>query len=179
MLTAAQRTTLKNAILAETNPTLVAARNAGNIGAIADFYNADSTNYVWKSGVDVSDIFSMITWASMTPVDTPDGTQAWANRSLACQGKQFNLQTMLAGRETLPSGKVNIRAGLQDALTNIPAGPGGSTIAANWVGVRDFMKRLATRCEVLFAPGGTQSAPGDLVFEGYITVEEVIQTLNG
>ena len=179
MLTSTQRAALKAAILAETNPTLVAARTAGNIGAIADFYNASSSSYVWKSSVAVSDIFSMITWASMTPVDTPDGTQAWANRSLACQGKQFNLQTMLAGRETLPSGKVNIRAGLQDALTNIPAGVGGSTISANWIGVRDFMKRVATRCEVLFAPGGTQAAPADLVFEGYVTVEEVILAMNG
>lgn len=179
MLTLAQRTALKAAILAETNSTLVAARATGNVGAIAEFYNAESAAYVWKSSVPVSDIFSMITWASMTPVDVPDGTQAWANRSLACQGKQFNLQTMLAGRETLPSSKANIRAGLQDALTNIPAGPGGTAIAANWVGVRDLMKRLATRCEALFAVGaGSQGAPSDLVFNGYVTVEEVIQAIN-
>lgn len=156
-LTAAQLTTLKNDINAD--PTLSAYPNNvdGNI-AIAQAYNllAAPDFFVYRTNAPVAEIFDQVTWANFTPADAPDTTVQWTNRSLACQGKQFNLQIITQGRETVNAAKTNIRAGLQDALTGLPSGTGGTTRTANWVGVRDnVLARKATRAEKLFASGGT------------------------
>jgi hypothetical protein len=98
----------------------------------------------------------------------------WNSRSLACQGKQFNLQNLTIGRTTAPMKRTNYRAAMQDCLTNIPAGASGALISANWVGVRDGAKFLATRLEKLLATGaGTQATPSDLSFEGSVSHQDI------
>lgn len=179
-LTPAQLITLKAAIAAETDPTFVANRTAGATGAMAAFYNTDSAVTVWRSFTTVDTLFNAIAWANLTPVDAADSTQLWMNRALAAQSKQFNLQTLLAGRTTLNTGFVNIRNGLQDALTNLPTGAAGAIIAAGWVnGVRLAVQRLAKRGEALFAAGGagTPATPHDLVFEGTVSNNDIILAL--
>lgn len=179
MLTPAQLQTLKAAIAAETDATFVGYRTQGATGLMAEWFNLASTFVVWRSWTPTDEIANAISWQSLTPADAPDGTQTWANRSLACQGKQFNLQSLLLASGTrLASGKANVRAGLQDALTNVPAGAGGSLLAANWVGVRTAIQRNATRGEKLFATGtGTAVAPGNLEFEGNISDADIVQAL--
>ena len=175
-LTTAQIAILKAAITAEIDPTFVALRQAGATGAMTEWYNAPSTYVVWRSTTPAADIFDAIVWANLTPADTPDGTAQWQNRSLACQGKQFNIQTLLAGRETIGSGKPNVRSGLQDALTNVPAGAAGANIAAGWAAVRVAMQRAATRAEKLYATGlGTAATPGVLGFEGGLVEYDIVQ----
>lgn len=175
-LTPAQIAVLKAAITAEIDPTFVALRQAGATGAMTEWYNAPSTYVVWRSTTQAADIFDAIVWANLTPADTPDGTAQWQNRSLACQGKQFNIQTLLAGREAIGSGKPNVRAGLQDALTNVPAGAAGANIAAGWATVRVAMQRAANRAEKLYATGlGTAATPGVLAFEGGLVEYDIVQ----
>jgi hypothetical protein len=143
---------------------------------IADAYKATAVPdfTVWRSTTSADDVFNGITWANLTPNDAPDASQAWLNRALACQGKQFNVQTMLSGRTTVASGKINIRAGFQDALTNVPSGAAGAAVSAGWVTVRDGMKRSANRGEKLFATGnGAFATPADLVFEGNLTWQDI------
>jgi hypothetical protein len=179
-LSASQLATLKADIAAD--GVLSALPNFGDGPyTIAKAYNVlDATFTVWRSNTSADDIFNGVVWANMTPADAPDGTQTWLNRAMACQGKQFNLQTMLTGRSTIASGRSSIRAGLQDALTNVPAGAGGATVAAGWVSVRDSMKRLATRAEKLFSTGGNGAfaTPSDLNFEGQISFQDVIDARN-
>lgn len=85
---------------------------------------------------------------------------------------------LLAAQGALASGLTNIRTGLQDSLTNIPAGVAGAKISAGWTAVRTAMQRIATRGEKVFATGtGTPAAPGVLAFEGQVTDYDVVQAL--
>jgi len=178
MLTPAQLATLLAAFNAQTDPAFVAARAEGNVGAMVDFYNGDSTFIVWRTTTPASAVMDAILWANFTPQDAPDGTQAWANRSLACQGKQFNVQTLLTGREQIASNRPSIRAGLQDALTAIPSGAGGATKGGGWNGVASAMQRPARRFEALYATGtGTAAVPGELVVDGPLSIEEAIRAI--
>jgi len=175
MLTDQQLAALKADIISQIDPTLVGYRAAGATGQIADWYNQNLSSFVvWQTAVDINVIFDNIVWANLTPVDSPDGTATWTNRSLCCQGKQFNIQTILAGRGSINSAKANIRAGLQDALTAIPSGSGGASQNAGWTSVRSAMQRFATNGEKIFATGtGTAVTPGFLVVEGILSYEDV------
>ena len=176
-LTAPQLQALKADILA--NPDL-AAQPAGPDGsfAIAALYNLEASPIfvVWRTVTPIADIENAITWANFTPTDTPDASQTWMNRALACQGKQFNLQIMIQGKALISSGRANIRAGLNDATTNIPSGVGGALLSGGWLTIKAAMTRNATRAERLFATGtGTSGTPGDLVFEGKLTYQDIEQ----
>ena len=162
-LTPSQLTTLRSAIIADVN--LAAARAARSTQAIADYLNQLSTTQVWRTSVETKVLFDQITWANMTPNDPPDGSLGWQCRALACQGKQFNLQLIFGSRDTIDPSKTNVRAGLQDALTNVPSGTGGAVVSAGWVNVRTAMQRTATNFENIFA---TPGSPSSLVVEGVI-----------
>jgi hypothetical protein len=178
-LTPSQLQTLAAAIAAETDAGFVINRTAGATGAMADFFNAASTNIVWKSTTTVDDIFNNVTWANLTPTDAPDTTQQWMNRALMCQSKQFNLQTMLSGRQSLRTNNNTVRAGLQDCLTNLPSGTAGALITGGWPNVKLAIQRPATKGEALFIVGaGTTSTPVDLVLEGQITNDNIVAAIN-
>lgn len=185
-LTTANKQALKAAVAAETDPEFVTLRNAGSTGAMADWLNQPlaATWYAWRTSMPVSDVMDQVIWANMTPaeavpVDTTLNTSIWHARSLACQGKQFNLQTMLQGRETINPSKANIRAGLQDALTSIPSGVNGNNRNAGWSALQLMLSRPVTRGERIFATGtGSQAVPGTLVVEGLVTDQNVVEALN-
>jgi hypothetical protein len=176
MLTTAQLTILKAAI--DADPALNnLPLSDDDAFFIASAMNAQATPdyFVWRPDTPVQSVFDAINWANMTPVDAPDGTALWTNRSLACQGKQFNLQTMLSGRDTISSNKPSIRAGLQDALTGLPSGAGGAARSGGWSNVQLAMQRLATRVEKLLIVSGTGStaSPALMGFEGPLTYGDV------
>ncbi len=173
-LTPAQQTILRNAVKAE--PTMQTAITTRDSTVLVAWFNEVNVTpfYVWKTSVSTSDIYDNITWANFTPSDTPDGTQIWANRSLACQGKQFNLQTILVGRDSVNPTKSNIRSGLQDALTGIPSGASGATKSGGWNNVQAIMYRNTTRAEQLLSTGtGTTGSPALMGFEGSISQNDV------
>lgn len=178
-MTPAQISTLRAAMLSE--PALTTAIAAGATGEIAQFYNTNTASFtVWKTNAQAIAIYDKIIWANMTPVDVADGSVLWTNRSLACQGKQFNLQTILQGRTSIDASKANIRAGLQDALTGLPSGAAGANQGAGWVNVNLSLQRIATNGEKLFAAGvGTPAAPALLVFEGNVSDDDVVFAFYG
>lgn len=177
-LSPAQLPVMKAAILAETDPTFVALRQANNENGMAAWYNSPSTFFVWKTSVATGDLFDAIQWANLTPGPAPDGTAQWTNRSLACQGKQFNLQTILTGRDAINPSKSRIRGGLQDALIDIPSGNNGALRTAGWDQVLLMLYRAANRVERVFATGaGTELAPGLLTFEGTINAQDISDAL--
>lgn len=179
-MTPAQLAILKADILAD--PELVAWITAGRPNQITAVYNADAAPdfIVWKTQVRTEDVFDSITWSALTPADNPDSTQDWANRSLACQGKQFNLQTILTGRQSISGAKPAVRAGLQDALTNVPSGTAGALVNAGWAAVKATLSRKATRGEKLFATGaGTTASPATLGIDGLVTDADVEYALRG
>ena len=177
-LTPAQLPALRDAILVETDPAFVAARQINDETAMARFLNAAAAPafYVWKSSVPTGELFDAIVWANLTPSPVPDGTAAWTNRSLACQGKQFNLQTILTGRESINPSKSRIRNGLQDALTDVPSGNNGNARQAGWTEVLALLYRPATAGEKIFATGaGTDVSPALLAVEGKIGRQDIVQ----
>ena len=152
---------------------------------IAIWYNATASPdfIVWRD-LPMEDVLNLIDFAKMTPADavptTPDlSVQVWNARAMSCQSKQFNLQNLTIGRSTAPMKRANYRAGMQDCLTNIPAGASGATIAANWTGVRDAAKKKATRGEKVLATGaGTTATPADLTFEGSLSYQDIAEARN-
>lgn len=174
-MTPSQNAVIKADILA--NPDLNSApMNGDGAWAISDLYNliAIPDFYVWRTNVPTQEIFDAITWANLTPADVADGTQIWLNRAMACQGKQFNIQTLVTGRDFINASKVNIRVGFQDALTQIPSGVGGANRAAGWATLQLIMSRKATRLEKLLATGaGTQAIPALMSFEGLVNYQTI------
>lgn len=187
MLTAPQLAILKAAILAETDSTVVTARTPATRDdrVIAAFYNQPSTFYVWKSSVDTEAIFEAIDWAKLTvtdqatTADSPQVAAAQTNWHLGCQGKQFNLQIVLQGRQTINATRLKTRQMLTDALQNLPSGAGGALQDAGWTQVKQALYRAATRGEALYATGtGTTGVPGLLTFEGAVSLDDVSTVLN-
>ena len=168
ILNETQLATLKAAIIAD--PNLAAARDIhSGVGTqmIADYLNTDSDLTVWRTSVQTQVLLDSITSANLTMNYAPDGTLDWLCRSESCRGKQANLDMILGNRETINPSLPNIRAGLQDALTNIySVAPPGQPISAGWVAVRAAMQRLATNFEKIFA--NKQASPASLVVEGQI-----------
>jgi len=179
-LTANQRLALKNYI--NSQPALAAQPpDSTGADAIAKVLNAEATPafYVWSTNADVGAIRAKVTWANLTPADAPDGTQAWANRSLQCQGKQFNLQLILPYAGTIDASDANLRAGLQDALTAIRSGVGGVSQSAGWAGVQGVLTRKARLIEKVLADtsggqdGSTKALAATMAVEGEIGYDVV------
>lgn len=178
ILSAVQKTTLKAFINGDGNIS-GQAQNGDGATVIAAYVNTvvSPDFFVYRSAIPVQEIYDQIIWANLTPTDAPDATLQWQNRELVCQGKQFNLEILLQGQVTVSGARANVRAGLQDALTNVPSGVSGATVAAGWVGVRDnVLARKATRLEKLFATGqsGASSAlAATMAIEGPISYQDV------
>lgn len=190
MLTPAQKTALKNFIAADNTLNAFANDESGAFAIAALMDVAASPDFfVYRPNVPVHDIYDQVQWSKLTPADavptdTALNAAVWQARSLACQGKQFNLQTMVMGQQTINASKSNVRAGLQDALTNVPSAASGVTQAAGWVGVRDnALARKATRTEKLFADtaGGNGAAAATaavLVIEGKLSIADIVDARN-
>ena len=123
MLTTAQKATLQAYIAADPVFSTM-AHNEDSASFISDeLYKENSPAWVvWRSTTPIADVVDAITWSNYTPsvASAGAGTDA-TNWRLDCQGKQFNLQMLLANPSgNISSGKANIRAGFDDALKLIP-----------------------------------------------------------
>lgn len=177
-LTSQQKATLKAFI--DADPVMSALpQNSDGAFAIAASLNvvADPAYFAWRPVTPASEIMDAITWANLTPNDTADGTATFTNRALVCQAKQLNLQILLQGRESVATGKSNVRSGLTDALTNVPSGANGAPVDAGWLGagkVKTAITRTVTVFEQVFASGsGTTGTPSTLALEGPISYQDV------
>jgi hypothetical protein len=183
-MTPAQLTTLAAAIIA--NPTWSAyPMSADGYYDLARVLSqqASPVFWVWSTNADVAAIRAAVVWANLTPADAPDGTQAWANRSLQCQGKQFNLQMIIPFTGTLNAADQNLRIGLQDALQGVRSGAGGVAQDAGWSAVRNTLARKATYIEQILADtsvgnGSTRTLSATMVFEGSISDADVMVARN-
>lgn len=178
-MTPAQLQILKTAINAD--PVMAAyPMNGDGYYDLATYLNQNRADfYVNSDAAPVKAIFDVVGWAKYTPTDTPDDTQTYTNRALAAQCKQINLQVMLTGREVIDCSVSGVRAGLQDATSNLPTGAGGGNVSGGWANVKLAIQRLATRGEAVFATGtGSTASPAELVFKGQINPVDVEQARN-
>lgn len=180
-MTPAQLAVIKADIAAQPDMNTLPANSDGSY-AIAALYNKPSSTTVWRTDAPVSAILDAINWSLYTPNDAPDNTATYTNRALNIQTKQMNLQNMIQGRDRLDCSKVNIRAGLRDAVTAVPAGTGGASVSpggASGVTVLNNCTRLATRLEALLAAASQGSDTTGTVtarvmtFEGSVGYQDI------
>ena len=152
MLTHAQLTVLKAAILAE--PSLAEALSSADDIAIASFFNeqASPSFVVWKSSLTPEE--------ARTAISGGDGLSQLDNLTA---GKRDSLLWLFEG-ETHPSNEAQ-RAAIQGLC-----GTQNTLKAA----ILAAQKRMATRFEKLFAVGtGTDASPATLTVEGELTYADV------
>ena len=182
-MTPSQLAAIKADILANADMNTLPANSDGSF-AIAALYNqpAVPTFTVWRTDASVAAILDAINWSLYTPNDAADGTAIYTNRLLAVQTKQMNLQNMVQGRDRLDCSKVNIRAGLRDAVTSVPAGTGGAAVSpggASGAAVLNNCTRPATRIEKLLATASQGSDTTGAVtarvlgFEGSVSYQDI------
>lgn len=193
-LASAQLTALANDIAANTatvtlNTGVQSAMNTiahtvDNAYTVAAWYNQPASpaffgNY---ASVPLAQVKGAVSWKNLTPADAPDGTTTWTNRSLACQGQQFNLQMLITpagAQNTLDATQQNVLQGLKDALNSVPSGVGGASQSAGWNAVQKVLCRTGTYAEKLFADttNGTGAdnthAASFGPFEGAIAAKDV------
>ena len=188
-LTTAQKQALKAAIIE--NPTWAAfPMNSDGYFELAAVLNqpANPAFPVWRTDAQVSSIMDSITWANYTPNDVVGGsdTDPLLSRKigwlLTVQTKQINLQLMLQGRDRLNCSPPNVRAGLRDAVIQVPTGAGGALTSpggASGATVLNVCTRSATEGEKVLAAAsqGSDTTGGVtarvLGFEGNLTGADV------
>lgn len=154
-MTNAQLLTLKAAILAD--PALTAHVTIGNHTAIADYMNSDASPdwIVWRTSLSRAQIYDAMNWTTFIA---------------RTQGERDAFNAILVDGALNPS-LPNIR----QAFTDIFSGGTGATLRA---ALTAAAQRKATRTEKLFTTGtGTAASPALLVFEGFITHEDVANAL--
>lgn len=152
-----QLQTLRDAILAETDPTFVEYRTQGATGAMAAFFNAPASPafYVWRSNYTAEQIAAAID-AGVTQLD---GLSASKRESLLWWAGRNHDATQASVQAA-----INDLCGAQNTLKNA---------------VLDGGKRTLLKGEKLFATGtGTLAAPGALgSFEGNIGNGDIVAAL--
>lgn len=160
-LTPAQKTALKNDIIAATDQAMVdleaSPDNSDLAFAVAALYNlaASPAFTVWRTNIPVSDCKKATTWTE------------YIGRS---QGERDAWQFILSNG-IVNAADPNIRQGIQDIFS----GPSGVTTRNALVAIA---KRLATRVEKLLATGtGSDASPGTMGFEGNLSFQDVISAM--
>lgn len=155
-MTPEQLTTLKAAILAETNAEFVEFRTQGATGAMASFYNVEASPafYIWRSNYTpdlIADAIDKgITQLDALTASKRDSLLWWANRGHDA-------------REAAVQAAINDLCGSQNTLKNAVLGGG---------------KRAASRGEKLYCTGtGSLASPAVAAFEGPISNNDIVQAL--
>lgn len=178
-LTSAQTAALRADI--DADPVLSQLPNVGDSSyTIAAAYNvlAAPDFMVWRTDVPVRSIIDTFNFTAFTPTDSvPESNvdqaslQRFIARILVVQTKQMNLQLMLQGRETIDASLPNVRAGLRDALIQVPAGVNGALVTVagtSAVAALTACTRRATRAEKLFATGSATTGSVTASVMGYV-----------
>ena len=157
MLTQAQLTTLKTAILADA--AMMVNVNAGNYRAVADALNvaASPAFIVWKTDVSIDEIMR--------------NGMDWARVDNLSVGKA-RIWDWLGRLGTFDASKSNVRAGIDSAWV------GTSADLAVRAAVYVHCKRSATVAEKVLATGtGSDAVPATMGFEGQVNERDVEDAL--
>ncbi len=158
-MTPTQLTALRAACFADQNAAAFFVA-PGNAAGLSDYLNGARASQAWRTDAPVDAVLDAITFASYTPndavlaADTDPTLSRKIGWLLTVQTKQMNLQLMLQGRQTINAAKVNVRAGLRDAVIQVPTGANGANTSpggASGATVLANCTRTATRAEVMLA----------------------------
>jgi len=180
--------TLKIGIIAETDPTFVAYRQAGSTGQMALWLSAQHASAkAWNKAASWSGVFDAILGASYTPsianVNASTDT-AGTNKLLVNLLKLMVQQNYLLAMQTVDARNGGTVDALLDSVTavytlnaNNTTSPGG----ASGFAVANKLTRPALRGELYF--GGADVTKGTvtakvLTYEGPVSDNDVIQAIN-
>lgn len=161
-ISADQRPALKAAILSETDPTFVAFRQANNEQGMADWYNAASTFYAWRTSVSRAEIYNR------TSAEATNWSWTFYKNQSAVEQNAW-VQMFMGDQADFSQD--NLRAGIAVIFTSASAVNAAHSLAIG--------KRLATRGERVYATGaGTLQTPGKFgSFQGLITAQDISDAL--
>lgn len=191
-MTPAQLQTLKTAINGSGTWSAFPNNDDGNFALTAALnQSANPAFSVWRTDAPVADIIDSIDMSKYTPNDTVAGSDSgdtlhrkngWL---LTAQTKQMNLQLLLQGRDRLNCSKPNVRAGLRDAVMQLPTGAGGAMTAPGGTGgatVLSVCVRNALEAEKILATASQGSDTTGTVtarvlgYEGAVSPSDVQQS---
>lgn len=156
ILTSAQKTAVRNAILAD--PGVATMFTDGNTSGVADYMNAPASPAfsVWRTSVSRAEIYNET---------SPDATSwSWLSYKGQAVAEQNAWVQMFMG-DAADFSKPNLRAGVASIF---------GAANAQTAHVLAMGRRLASRFEKILATGtGTAASPGTMVVEGPITAEDV------
>jgi len=201
-LTAAQKTTLKTDIAANTNTVVIGGttfqikdigvgdRSTEAAQKVAAWYNLLCAvdffgNY---SSVPADAIFNAVSWKNYTPTDpgptdTAQNAAIHAARTALAGAFQMNLQTMLIGRATIDATKASTVQGLKDCTNaDMPMGTAGAAVKGGWSGASGVIAALCrkgTNAEKLFAntsggSGADSTHAATFTVEGSLSSQDIL-----
>jgi hypothetical protein len=139
---------LKAAIVSLTDPEFVADREAGNTGAMAEWFNVDTSEDVWKPVVSITELLNSVVWSEFVALPQ-EKRDAWF--ALTQGGAEGVDATVAAVRE----GFVTI-FGVSQSVLNLEAAA----------------QRKATRYESVYTVDGVCSE-----FGYRVTNEDIVRAL--
>ena len=154
-----QLTALNANILAAVDGPMVAARQAGATGEIANLYNlaASPSFTVWKTTVSLNDVGKVMDGSETANLTTANTSRLQVRAAYMVQGENPSVQST---------------RDFYDAVFSL-GGVSRTAFAILW-------RRLATRGEKLFATGtGSDASPATPVFQGKVTNDEVVRARSG
>lgn len=166
-MNAAEITILRTKLLAETDPAIVAARDARNDTECANLLNAITTSVVWRNNVTRAEIYHSTTDATLAG-GTPT-TWNWTTYKQQSVPEQNAWVQMFMGESadfTLP----NLRAAVGAIF-----GAGNAQTAH----VAATAKRFARKGETYFITGAaTVGSPAVPSWTGMVTIDDIGRALN-
>lgn len=186
MLTTTQYQTLKT-FIETTAPYSSINNDEDGDFAIRDLLNqiASPAFKVWNPGTPVTFILDAVDFSKYTPndavpTDTQLNAEVWKARAQAATIKRDNLWAILdVNNGFVNASKVNVRAGLRDAVIAVPTGAGGAATApggSNGVNVLNACVRDAKVIEKVLSTGDQTTGTVTAAIMGYvgdITKEDV------
>lgn len=166
-MTPAEIAILRTKLLAETNPAIVAARDARNDTECANLLNALTTSVVWRNDVTRAEIYHGTTEATLaggTP--TTWNWTTYKNQSVPEQNAWVQMFMGESADFTLP---------------NLRAAVGAIFGAANaqTTHVAATAKRFARKAETYFISGSaTVGSPAVPTWTGMVTIDDIGRALN-
>lgn len=166
-MNAAEIAILRTKLLAETNPAIVAARDARNDTECANLLNAITTSVVWRNDVTRAEIYHGTTEATLaggTP--TTWNWTTYKNQSVPEQNAWVQMFMGESADFTLP---------------NLRAAVGAIFGAANaqTTHVAATAKRFARKAETYFISGSaTVGSPAVPTWTGMVTIDDIGRALN-
>lgn len=162
-----QLATLKAAILAESDPAFVAARNEGNNTVMAEFFNATASPlfYVYKDSLSRHAILAET---------SDDGTVfGWTGNLYIsrAQGERDAFREMFNSTGAVDPSLATIRA----AFNDIFSGAGG---LPNRTHIEAMSRRTVNKFERLFVTGtGSKVDPGKAIVVGNCTRDDILAAM--